>query len=64
VTSASSRRGLLVVGLLVLVLAVFLDLSRSDSLLKSAWAGLNPERPSPREQRVDDLRRTFGVPKR
>lgn len=63
-SSASSRRGLLVVGLLILALAVFLDLLRTDSLLKSAWRGLTPDRTSPREQRVDDLRRTFGVPKR
>lgn len=58
------QRGLLVVGFLILGFLVLLDLFRPDSLLKSAWAQLTSDPTSPREQRVDDLRRRFGVPSR
>lgn len=63
-TSASSRRGLLVTGLLVLAFLTVLDLVQHDSLLRRAWSALQPDRMTPAEQRLEELRRTRGQPLR
>jgi hypothetical protein len=54
------RRGLLFTGLLVLVFLALLDLLQHDSLLRRAWAGLQPERMTPAQQRIEELQRTRG----
>lgn len=63
-TVASGRRGLLVAGLLVLALAVLLDLLSNDSLVRSAWMRLTPDRRTPVQERIDDIRRTRERPVR
>ncbi len=59
-TAPSVRRALLVTGLVVLVLAAFLDLVRHDSLLLRAWAQLQPERTTPAQQHLEEFQRTRG----
>ncbi|HSW28954.1 MAG TPA: hypothetical protein VLH75_05585 [Longimicrobiales bacterium] len=59
-TAAPIRRGLLVTGLVVLVLAALMDLLRHDSLLRRAWSGLQPDRQTPAEQAVEEFQRTRG----
>ena len=59
-TATPIRRGLLVTGLVVLVLAALLDLLQHDSLLRRAWTGLQPDRLTPAERAVEDFQRTRG----
>ena len=59
-TAAPIRRGLLVTGLVVVVLAAVLDLLRHDSLLLRGWAQLQPEKTTPAEQAVEEFQRTRG----
>jgi len=59
-TAAPIRRGLLVTGLVVVVLAAILDLLRHDSLLLRGWAQLQPERATPAQQRLEEFQRTRG----
>lgn len=55
---------LLVTGLLVMVLAIFLDLLQHDSLLRRAWAGLQSEPTTPAQQRLEEFQRTRARPSR
>jgi len=59
-SAAPVRRGLLVTGLLVLVFLALLDLLRHDSLLRRAWAGLQPERTTPMQEQLQEFQRTRG----
>ena len=59
-----SRRIVLVLAALAVVLAAMADLLARDSLLRSAWAWLTPEREDPVQQRIEDLRRTRARPVR
>jgi hypothetical protein len=63
-TAAPIRRGLLVTGLLVLVFLALLDLLQPGSVLRRAWAGLQPERTTPVQRQLEEMQRTRGLPTR
>ena len=57
---SSSRRGLLISGLLLLLLMVLLDLSSPGSVIVRAWNSLQPDRPTAVQQGLEEFRRTRG----
>lgn len=57
---ASSRRGLLLVALLLGVLLLLVDLLRPDPLVVRVWRGLTPNRQTEVERGLDEFRRTRG----
>jgi len=63
-TAHSSRRIVLVLAALAVVLAAAVDLLRRESLLRSAWARLTPDRETPAQQRLEELQRSRVRPVR
>ena len=57
---SSSRRGLLISALLLLLVMAAWDLLRSDSVLVRAWSALMPDQQTPVEQGLEEFRRTRG----
>lgn len=57
---ASSRRGLLLVALLLGVVLLLLDLMSQDPLLVRAWDWLTPDRRTDVERGLEEFRRTRG----
>lgn len=58
--STSTRRGLLLVALLLVALVVVMDLLRRDSFLARAWQQMTPEPRTPLEEPLERLRRNRG----
>lgn len=56
----SSRQGLLISAALIGLLLLALDLLRPDSLLRSAWDQLTPDRQTEVERGLEEFRRTRG----
>lgn len=56
-TASRSRRIALILAAIAVVLAALVDLLRRDSLLRSAWTRMMPERETPVQQRLEEIRR-------